>query len=388
MKSRHLFVAFFFLPAVVMVAACTMHQKPKDHFRRLIPAFIKDTVYLDTQNPFTPAKAELGRYLFFDRRLSVNNTKSCATCHDPAFSFTDRYNRSIGALGDLHQRNASPLINIVFNRYLTAADSSLHFPEQQIRNPMFNENPVELGWKGNEITIIRKVKADSLYQQLFKKAFPFYKDPVTVQTIQYAISSFVKTILVFNSPYDRFRFQNDSLAMTKAARRGMQLFLSDSLQCSRCHNGINLSTPVMTMTNKQQLFYFNTGLYNTDGKGGYPVYDQGLIEKTKQPRDMGAYRVPTLRNLAYTAPFFHDGSAQTLEDVIKVYEQGGRNVPAGVFTGDGKANPFKSPLIKGFSLNSQQRLDLVQFLLSCSDSSVLNNPAWANPFDKDETYEK
>ncbi|MBX9783516.1 MAG: cytochrome-c peroxidase [Chitinophagaceae bacterium] len=125
-----------------LLAACNTQLNDKPALLKNIPSDIQAPVYFDSVNVFTKAKVTLGRYLFYDNRLSINNTKACASCHDPKFSFTDRYRRSIGAYGDLTQHNAPPLINLIFNQYLTAADSTLHFPGQQIQNPMFHEAPI------------------------------------------------------------------------------------------------------------------------------------------------------------------------------------------------------------------------------------------------------
>ena len=379
------YLLYFPLLSTVFFISCSGNIKEKAYFKSLLPEFVTENIYLDTDNIFTKEKAELGRYLFYDRRLSINNTKACASCHAQEFSFTDSYNRSIGALGDLHQRNAKPLINIIFEKYLTAADSTLHFPEMQINNPMFNEHPIELGMKGNENRILDELKDDKHYQQQFKTAFPDERSPVTIKNIQYAITTFVKTIFSFNSPYDNYVYLGDIKAISQSAINGKELFFSSKLNCKACHGGINFSTPDLKNSDGSSVFYFNTGLYNLDGKGSYPEYDQGLIDMTNNPADMGEYKVPTLRNLAFTAPYFHDGSAATLEDVIAVYENGGRNILTGQVKGDGRNNLYKHPLISGFKLNLQERKDLISFLLSLSDSSVLKNPAYANPFSDDET---
>jgi cytochrome c peroxidase len=379
-----LIVAILFLSCVTAVLSCKptgFEEKSSYALKSLIPSYICDTIFLEAGNPFSKKKAALGRYLFYDRRLSINNTKACATCHAQEFSFTDSYARSIGALGDLHQRNAKPLINLVFERYLTSADSTLHYPEQQIARPMFNEHPIEMGWKGNEELILQRIASDKFYQIQFNVTFPGEKGPITVKNIQSCISSFVKSIFSLGSAYDRYN-RGDLSALSESQKRGMALFTSDRLKCSRCHSGVNFSRP-----KEQQAFpFFNTGLYNIDGKGGYPFSDPGLYSFTLCQSDMGKFRVPTLRNLAFTAPYFHDGSAATLSDVIDVYEQGGRNILQGELKGDGRMNPYKSGLISGFTLNSRERADLLSFLICLSDSSVITNPAYANPFQKDETH--
>lgn len=327
-------------------------------FKKYIPDFIKDTVYFFPYNNFTEDKATLGRYLFYDTRLSVNHTKACASCHDAKFSFTDSYRRSIGSYGDLTHHNAPPLINLVFNRYFTAADSTLHFPEQQIQRPMFNDHPVELGWKDNEEKILQHFSSDKFYLEQFKKCFPAESDPINVKNIQYAITSFIKTIITFKSPYDAYVYQNKKEALTPSAQRGMQLFRSPELKCAQCHGGINFNQPVF-----QSSPFFNTGFF-TD-----TAINKGLAGKVSLKENIGKYRTPTLRNLLFTAPYLHDGSAESLTAVIQQYEQGGK-----------KSVINKHPFIGGFKLNSQQRSDLVDFLQSLSDSAVLNNPAYNNPW--------
>ena len=351
--------------------------------RSFLPEELRDSIYLSSENPFSKEKASIGRYLFYDRRLSFNQTRSCASCHDPSFSFTDGYRRSVGALGDLHQRNSSPLINLVFNKHLTAADPSLSFPEEQINNPMFHTDPVELGWKGNEEEILNRLRKDEFYSTEMKTAFPDSEDAVTVKNIQYCLASFVKTIISLNSPYDDYKKNRQDLSEDE--KLGMALFFSSRLNCSKCHGGINFSSPSVTDSCGNPVHYFNTGLYNINGKAEYPAYDQGLFEKTAAQSDKGKYRVPTLRNLSFTGPYFHDGSAQTLEEVIKVYEEGGRSILTGSIQGDGRKNPYKHPLINGFTLTVAERRALVSFLFSLSDSSITKNQLYSNPFNGDET---
>jgi cytochrome c peroxidase len=332
---------------------------------------------------YTESNIKLGRYLFYDRRLSVNNTRSCGTCHNPQFAFTDGYKRSLGVFADLHQRNTQPLFNLQYLKYFTAADSTIHSPLQQMANPLFNNHPAEMGVNGNETVILKKIAADEVYKKLFAAADKL----ISWADIKSAISAFMFTLQSANSPYDKFK-NGDSAALTTAAKKGMQLFFSAKLNCSSCHGGFNFSSPSVTSNKGDTLFYFNTGLYNIDGKGAYPAYDQGLYQLTKNTADMGAFRVPALRNLAFTAPYFHDGSAASLSEVIDIYAAGGRNITQGIYNGDGKLNPNKHPFISGFNTTPEDKINLINFLLSLSDSSFINNPAYQNPFTGDETKKK
>lgn len=329
------------------------------------------------------AKIQLGRYLFFDRRLSINNTRSCATCHNPQFAFTDGYKRSLGVYADLHQRNTQPLFNLGYLKYFTAADSTLHSPLQQMDNPLFNNHPAEMGVKGNEENILQNINADENYKQLFAEA----KTEISWTNIKTFISLFINSLKSANSPYDKF-IKGDSMALTLSQKKGFQLFFSAELKCASCHGGFNFSTSSITNEKADTIFYFNTGLYNVDGKGAYPAYDVGLYQLTKNKADMGKFRVPSLRNLSFTAPYFHDGSAASLTEVIEVYVNGGRKIEEGIYKGDGSKNPLKHPFISGFAISEADKLNLISFLQSLSDTAFTNNPAYQNPFTGDETKKK
>jgi cytochrome c peroxidase len=328
-------------------------------------------------------KIELGRYLFFDRRLSVNNTRSCATCHNPQFAFTDGYKRSLGVYADLHQRNTQPLFNLAYLKYFTAADSTLHSSMQQMNNPLYNDHPAEMGVKGNETSILEKITTDKMYQQLFAAV----QKEISWLNIKQAISSFINSIYSGNAAYDHFQ-KVDSSALTTSQKKGLQLFFSDELKCASCHGGFNFSSPTVTNEKGDTVYYFNTGLYNVDGKGAYPAYDEGLFHLTKSKTDKGKFRVPSLRNLVFTAPYFHDGSAATLTDVIENYTAGGRKLQQGIYAGDGTVNPYKHAFISGFSISAADKINLISFLQSLSDTGFISNPAYQNPFTGDETKKK
>ncbi len=330
---------------------------------------------------------ELGRRLFYDRRLSVNNSKACGTCHNPSFAFTDGYKRSLGVYADLHQRNTQPLFNLKNFKYLTAADSTLHNTVQQMNNPLFNEHPKEMGVKGHEEEILQKIRADKEYEKLFSEAFSSKSDNISWENIKAGISSFINSIISDKSPYDKY-VSGDSMALTPSQKRGKQLFFSDKLKCSSCHGGFNFSASSKVERTGDTIYYFNTGLYNTDGLGSYPDYDMGLYQFTKHKNDMGKFRVPSLRNLIFTAPYFHDGSTATLDVVVDVYASGGRIIKQGIYAGDGTKNPFKDSLIAGFLMNETEKKDLIDFLQSLSDSSLIKSEQYGNPFTEDETKKK
>jgi cytochrome c peroxidase len=332
-------------------------------------------------NPMTEAGFQLGRHLFYDNRLSGNGTQACASCHLQERAFTDGATVAIGSTGELHPRNSQSLVNVAYNATLTWANSSLRTLEQQIVIPLFGESPVEQGLNdANRESVLQLIREEPVYEALFSAAFPDEGDPVNFGNIVYALASFVRGIVSFNSPFDRFE-RGDPTALTVAAQRGRALFFSEDLECFHCHGGYNLSD---STTDRTQSFverpFHNTGLFNIAGTGAYPDNNQGIFEITGDPSDMGAFRAPSLRNVALTAPYLHDGSAPTLGDVIRIYAAGGRNITSGPNTGDGRSNPFKDGFITGFALDATQEADLIAFLHSLTDDSLINNSRFANPW--------
>jgi cytochrome c peroxidase len=316
----------------------------------------------------TTPKVELGRRLFYDTRLSGNGTFACASCHQQARAFTDGRARAMGSTGALHARSTMSLANVGYNASLGWADPSLRSLEQQMAVPMFNEHPIELGLKGRESEIVDRFaqKADDAAE--FRLAFPEAKEPVTLANIVKAIAAFERTLVSAESAFDRYLYRDDRSAMSPAALSGMKLFFSDRLRCAECHATFNLSGPVNYQgVQKLELVFHNTGLYNVDGKGAYPASDRGLFDQSGQPADMGRFRAPTLRNVAVTAPYMHDGSVPTLEAVVAHYASGGRK------------SSLRSDRVRGFQLSDAERRDLVSFLESLTDQSFLANPAFSDP---------
>jgi cytochrome c peroxidase len=325
------------------------------------------------ETSFEKVKIELGKKLFYDQRLSYNLTKSCSSCHDPKFAFTDGYKKSIGIYGDLHQRNSKPLFNVADQQYFTAADSTIHTLEQQMNKPLFNEHPPEMGLYNKEKIIIERLEKDTFYTKLFRKAFVNKENKITFVQIKNAISTFIKTIKSYNSKYDAYLLGNKNI-FSKDEEAGKLLFFSSKLKCNNCHGGKNFNEPNLIDEFNHKILYFNTGLYNIDGLGSYPSFDIGLKQLTNQQKDMGKYKVPTLRNLIYTAPYYHDGSESSLSSVIEDYNNGGRIITEGLHKGNGILNPLKHNFIKKLSLSVLEKKQLLSFLYTLNDSSVINNP--------------
>ncbi|OWY24593.1 di-heme enzyme [Sphingobacteriales bacterium UPWRP_1] len=315
------------------------------------------------------AVIELGRHLFYDNRISATGGKSCATCHDQRFAFTDGYRRSLGLYADVLKHNSPPLFNLPYYRSYTWDNASLETLEQQLLLPLFSNNPPEMGLAGIEPQIITRMQTDTLYPVLFQNAFG--QNSFNMQNLITALAAFCNSIESFNSPFDKDQ-------LTESAERGRLLFISDRLRCFNCHAGPNFNqNPDKEGATGN---FANVGLYNTDTLGAYPAHDQGLIAHTNSSTDMGKFRTPTLRNLAFTAPYFHDGSAQSLKEVIEIYNRGGRHWTGTLFSGDGRKNPKKNPDIQPLNLTLEEKTDLINFLMSLNDSSLLINPQYANPF--------
>ena len=334
-----------------------------------------------TDNPMSAAKVELGRHLFYDLRMSVNQTTACASCHLPERAFTDGRVTALGATGEVHPRNAMSLTNVVYNATFNWANPLLKTLHAQALIPMFGEFPLELGWSDHEAEILDRFRHDAQYQLLFAAAYPGESDPFNADQVAKAVAAFQSTLISGNSPYDQATFQGQRDALSPAARRGQELFFSERMECFHCHGGFNFSQSVSHAgTSFTQADFFNNGLYNIGGTGDYPLDNRGLWEFTQKPSDMGRFRPPTLRNVELTAPYMHDGSIATLEEVIDHYTRGGRLISEGLYAGDGARNPYKSELIVSFSLTVGEKQDLIAFLHSLTDWKFICDARFADPF--------
>jgi len=330
-------------------------------------------------NPMSMAKVSLGRMLFYDTRLSGNQTMSCGTCHIQALAFTDGKARAIGSTGVVHPRGSMSLVNSAYASRLTWANPLLDKLEDQALTPLFGDNPIEMGMGGHEHEIPDLLRSDARYSELVTQAFPGDADPHSIVNAVRAIAAFVRSIVSYDSAYDHY-LSGDAAAMTPAAVRGMDLFFSERLECFHCHGGFNFTDSTTHANNRVETVGFhNTGLYNIAATGAYPEPNTGLFDMTGEARDMGRFKAPSLRNIAVTAPYMHDGSLQTLEAVIAHYQRGGRLIDAGADAGDGRLSPFKSAFVGGFELTATESADLIEFLHALSDENVLTNPRWSNP---------
>jgi cytochrome c peroxidase len=328
----------------------------------------------------TAARVELGRHLFYDRRLSGNESQSCASCHRQSLAFTDGRPVALGSTDEAHPRNSMSLANVGYQPVLNWANPNETELAHQALTPLFGEEPVELGLSGREGELLERLRADPVYQDLFPTAFPDRADPFSVETLTRALAAFQRTLISGDSPVDRFR-RGDRGALSESARLGQALFFSERLECFHCHGGLGF-TGTFDHANKSspEIEFHNNGLYNIDGEGAYPPHNTGLEQFTLRPEDMGRFKAPTLRNIALTAPYMHDGSVATLEEVVDHYAAGGRTVTEGPFAGVGSENPFKSGFVKGFELTPEERRGLLDFLEALTDSAFITEPRFSNPW--------
>jgi cytochrome c peroxidase len=370
------------LVCALTAAAASGFQQP---YRWDLPkGFPKPRV--PASNPMSDAKVQLGRYLFYDQRMSVNGTQSCASCHQQELAFTDGRATALGATGQTHPRSAMSLVNVAYTSVLTWSDPDMRSLEKQALVPMLSEHPVELGIRGREDAMLDQLRSDPVYRDLFPRAFPENtagaNDAFTLANVAKALAAFERTIISARSPWDRFHYHGEADAISDSAKRGEVIFFNDPIAgCYRCHGGFNFSdsTEYAGSPDARSTFH-NTGLYNLPGMFSYPAPNLGIYEHTKRPADLGKFRTPTLRNVEVTAPYMHDGSIRTLEEVLDHYAAGGRTISAGPLAGRGHDNPHKDARIAEVGLTAQNRQDLIAFLLSLTDEEVKRDPRFSNPW--------
>lgn len=286
-----------------------------------------DSAYVPDENPMTQAKIELGKLLYFDPRLSKDNTISCATCHNPYHGFADPKPTSGGIGGAFGTRNSPTVINRLFSAE-QFWDGRADDLELQAHGPL--TNPVEMGMPSHE-HVVKNCSLIRGYRHYFENAFG--SNEVTMPKIAQAIASYERTVLSGDSPFDRYT-AGDQGAMSAAAVRGMELF-NGKANCKACHAGFNFTDES----------YHNLGVGMDN-----PKPDLGRYEITKVESDKGAFKTPTLRNVAESAPYMHDGSEPTLRTTVEFYNKGGLK------------NQWLSDEIKPLNLSEQEIDDLVAFL--------------------------
>jgi cytochrome c peroxidase len=234
----------------------------------------------------------------------------------------------------------------------------------------------------DQATLLERFSADARYQRLFAEAYPDDAAPFTLDNLVKALTSFVRTLISGNAPYDRYINGLDDNAISRSAYDGGRLFFSERLECFHCHGGYNfVDSETHDGKVTPEIQFHNNGLYNIGGTGAYPPDNTGIFSFTQVATDMGSFKAPTLRNIALTAPYMHDGSIATLEGVlVDHYARGGRLITDGPYAGDGSKNPYKSGFLIGFHLSEQEKQDVLAFLDSLTDTEFVTNPHFSDPF--------
>jgi cytochrome c peroxidase len=369
------------LAAVLAAAGVALLAAAGEAWRWPLPDWVPPPA-VSEDNPMSAHKVALGRHLFYDKRLSRDGSLACASCHEQARAFTDGKAVSKGVTGESGTRSAMSLTNVAYLPVLTWQNPQLTSLEVQALVPLFGEHPVEMGLAGREQQLFAMLQADPMYRGLFARAFPDEARQgdaalYSLATLTRALASFQRTLLSFGSPYDLYRYGGQPDALNAAAKRGEELFFGEKLECYHCHGGFNFTDNLKhARTAFAETGFHNTGLYNVDGRGAYPGSSPGIVEFTGEPRDAGRFRTPTLRNVAVTAPYMHDGSIATLPQVLREhYARAGRAVALGQ-----GVNPLRSELIAGFEISDAEIADLVAFLESLTDQGFLLDPRHGNPW--------
>jgi cytochrome c peroxidase len=292
------------------------------------------------------AKVALGRRLFFEPRLSANGGYSCASCHDPQRSFSDGRVRAIGATGEPLPHNALALVNVAYNVSFGWSQRRVSSLESQMLEPMLNRHPLELGLAGREASLCRVLAADPQYAAAFAAAFPPVAGqprathPVTFDHVVKAIAAFERTLISGRSAFDRYVFGGEHAALSAPAKRGMALFFAATIGCARCHSGFNFA-----------------GNWR-DAQGA-----TGPRSFARNGTSASALRVPTLRNIALTAPYMHDGRFATLPEVLEHYSRLGDSAQTHRGTPDAR--------LPQRPLEPEERAELLAFLMSLTDESFV-----------------
>ena len=325
---RSLFIAV--LPLFVVTSSgCGTDELvsvPKSFPKMKVPA----------DNAITRERVELGKRLFYDKQLSRTEEVACASCHDQQHAFADPRRVSEGVDGQLGTRNAPPLFNLAWNKSFFW-DGGAPTLEHQVIGPL--TNPLEMDMTMGKV--VERLSTDDSYVKQFKDA---YQQPPSAEGVTKAIASFMRTMVSGESRYDRYKGGDDK-ALNDQEKRGMDLFFSERAECFLCHVGFNFT---------------NNGFHNNGTRPDDP--DTGRERITESPNDLGKFKVPSLRNVAVTAPYMHDGSLATLSEVLDHYSRGG------------EGSPNTDPTIHPLQFTEGEKADLIAFLGTLTDQTFLEDP--------------
>ena len=334
-------VKWAFVATMLIVISCEKQEiVPLYYFELMeLPEGFPE-MEIPSDNQFSKTRWELGKKLFFDPILSIDSSISCASCHHPHLAFSDEVALSIGVENRLGTRNAPTLANIGYHPYFTR-EGGVPTLEMQVLVPIQEHNEFDF----NILLIADRLNKDSSYVAMANSAYARTPDPFVITR---ALAVFERSLISGYSPYDQFLNYNKN-TLTKEERKGMELFFSDKTNCSSCHSGFNFT----------DYSFKNNGLYEQ-------YADEGRFRLTQNPTDSALFKVPSLRNVVLTAPYMHDGTMTTLEEVIDHYNNGGEN------------HPYKSDLIRPLYLSKKEKAQLIAFLNTLTDESFIHNPNFKN----------
>jgi cytochrome c peroxidase len=355
-KMEKLVIRFFLGSAVLLLQQCKKdpsldvlplpdNTNKTTPYVITIPAGFPTVLNTPANNPLTVEGIALGKKLFYDPILSGDNTMSCGTCHAQAFNFSDHNKQfSTGITGAIGTRNTQALVNLAWNPVFFW-DGRAATIEEQVLGPVANPIEMHLSWP----TAVTKIQSNAEYPDLFDKAFQ--TKTVTQDLITKAIAQFERTMISANSRFDRWRVNKDTLSLSE--QRGYDLFYTEQGDCFHCHT--------------TQLFTDN--LFHNNGLDAFPS-DSGRAKVTKSPNDVGKFKTPTLRNIALSAPYMHDGRFTTLEEVVDFYSSG--------LQFSATVDPLMKKLnLGGAQLNAQEKQDLINFLRTLTDQEYITNTAYS-----------
>lgn len=293
-----------------------------------------------TDNAYTSARWSLGKKLFYDKRLSIDSSISCGNCHQQKYGFSDNIPLTPGVHNRAATRNSPPLANVAYHPYFTR-EGGVPTLEMQILIPIAEHN--EFGF--NLVRLVDRLSKDQTYEKMAQVAYVRSLDAFSITR---ALSTFERSLISGNSKYDQYLSKKSKLSPME--QKGLELFFSDRTQCSTCHSGFNFTN----------YMFENNGLYEN-------YTDMGRMRLTNMESDRALFKVPSLRMIGVTAPYMHDGSMQSLADVLAHYNNGGF------------AHPKRSPKIKKLNLDKEELKALEAFLHTLTDHEFMNNKKYSDP---------
>ena len=333
----------YFLVTITIILSCSQDNIEPSHFA---PKFMEipegfDEIEFPDDNDFSQSRWELGKKLFYDPIMSMDSSISCASCHNSELAFSDDVAFSLGVNERIGTRNAPTLVNVAYHPYFTR-EGGVPTLEMQILVPIQEHNEFDF----NIVLLAEKLRADSSYLRMSMEAYDRAPDAFVITR---SLACFERSLISGYSRFDQYENYEDIDALTQSEKNGLQLFFSHRTNCSNCHSGFNFTN------------------YAFENNGLYEEYtDVGRFRFTGKDEDVARFKVPSLRNVQLTAPFMHDGSLATLEEVVEHYNDGGEN------------HPHKSPLVKPLHLTDNEKSNLVAFLKSLTDESFVKNPLFKN----------